>query len=392
MGDVSLMRFFKRKFISPLNEFIHDSRAVGIILLFCTLVSLAISNSAWSSGYIRFWETEFAIPIPGLHLPHSILHLINDLLMTFFFFLVGLEIKRELLVGELSSIKKSMLPVFAATGGMVVPALTYLLWCGDTPFRNGWAMPMATDIAFSLGVLSLLGKRVPLSIRIFLTALAIIDDLGGILTIAMFYTETIHLFYLGLAAAILLILTLMNVFKTRSYWLYVVLAIPLWYFVFNSGIHATIAGVVLALTIPIHKIEKLEHHLHDPVNFIVLPLFALANTAILLPSEIGFIFSSPIHHGIVAGLVLGKPIGIFLFGLLAVQLKLAVRPATMSWGQLWGLGLIAGIGFTMSIFITMLAFDLPGRQLIGKVAIIEASLLAGVVGFIYLRFTAASRA
>lgn len=379
------MKHIARRMLSPVREFISDSRAVGITLICCTVVSLIISNSAWGMQYVHFLERELHFPIKDLHLPHSITHIINDVLMTFFFFLVGLEIKRELLVGELKNIRKSMLPIAGAVGGMTVPALLYILWCGNTLFAKGWAIPMATDIAFSLGVLSLLGKKAPLSLRIFLTALAIIDDLGGILTIAIFYTEQIDMLYLFVATGIVFTLTLMNVLKVRQYHYYFLLGALLWYAVFNSGIHATIAGVALALTIPLHKIEKLEHALHDPVNFIILPLFALANTAIILPTDLSTVFSSPVHYGILTGLLLGKPIGIFLFGLAAIKLRLADMPAGMTLKQLLGVGMIAGIGFTMSVFIAMLAFDIPEVQVTAKVAIIEASLIAGLIGFLYLK-------
>ncbi|HTM65407.1 MAG TPA: Na+/H+ antiporter NhaA [Flavipsychrobacter sp.] len=377
-------RIIKENIISPIKEFIDDSRSVGIVLICCTVISLIVSNSSWGGSYIHFWERELPIHAGSLHFPHTVLHLINDGLMTLFFFLVGLEIKRELLVGELASIKKSMLPVIAAAGGMVVPAVIYLLWCGGTQFKSGWGIPMATDIAFSLAVLSLLGKRAPLSLKIFLTALAIIDDLGGILAIAIFYTSEIHWNYLLFGAGLLVILSVMNLLKVRQYAIYLVLGLLLWYCVFNSGVHATIAGVLLAFTIPLHKAEQLEHALHDPVNFIIMPLFALANTAILLPDSFSFIFQSAVHHGILMGLVFGKPIGIFVFALLSVRLGFASLPDGMTWKQLWGTGMIAGIGFTMSIFIATLAFDLPGIQLIAKVAIITASLISGIAGFLYL--------
>jgi NhaA family Na+:H+ antiporter len=381
---VSTKKIIKENIISPIKEFIDDSRSVGIVLICCTVVSLIISNSSWGEDYIHFWERELITPAAGLHFPHTVLHLINDGLMTLFFFLVGLEIKRELLIGELASIKKSMLPVIAALGGMVVPAVIYLLWCGGTQFESGWGVPMATDIAFSLAVLSLLGKRAPLSLRIFLTALAIIDDLGGILAIAIFYTSEIHWTYLLLGAGLLLLLGILNLLKVRRYSVYLIPGLLLWYLVFNSGIHATIAGVLLAFTIPLHKTEKLQHALHDPVNFIIMPLFALANTAIVLPDSFSFIFDSEVHHGILMGLVFGKPIGIFLFALLSVRLGFASLPDGMTWKQLWGTGMVAGIGFTMSIFIATLAFDLPGIQLIAKVAIMTASLISGIAGFLYL--------
>jgi NhaA family Na+:H+ antiporter len=350
------------------------------------LLSLVISNSSWSGSYLAFWEKEAHIPIPHLHLPHSILHFINDGLMAVFFFLVGMEIKRELMVGELSTLKKSIVPVVAALGGMVVPAVIYLLWCGGTEFSRGWGIPMATDIAFSLGVLSLLGKRAPLSLRIFLTALAIIDDLGGILAIAIFYTEVIHFNYLLLAVATLVVLTLMNLLKLKRQVFFLILGIILWYLFYNSGVHATIAGVCLAFTIPTGWLDELEHRIHDPVNFLILPLFALANTAIILPADFSSIFSSVVHHGIFLGLVLGKPAGIFLFSFAAIKLGIGSLPTGMRWKQLWGMGMIAGIGFTMSIFIAMLAFSDPEVQLVAKVAIIGASLMAGILGFLYLKF------
>jgi NhaA family Na+:H+ antiporter len=296
-----------------------------------------------------------------------------------------MEIKRELLIGELSSVKKSMLPIIGAIGGMVVPAGIYYLWCGNTPYSGGWGVPMATDIAFSLGVLSLLGKRAPFSVKIFLTALAIIDDLGAILAIALFYTSSLELINLALGGVVFLAQIMLNLFKVHRSYIYFILGAALWYFIFNSGIHATIAGVLLAFTIPLKHINQIENRLHDPVNFIILPLFALANTAIILPSDFLSIFSSRVHHGIFMGLLLGKPLGIFLLCFLAVKLRIASLPKNMSWKQVLGLGLIAGIGFTMSIFIATLAFDEAEVQLISKVAIIGASLAAGVAGFIYLR-------
>lgn len=385
MASLSPKRILKERIISPLREFIHDSRAVGITLICCTAISLLITNSAWGESYLHFWERALAMPVSWLHLPHSVLHLINDGLMAIFFFLVGMEIKRELLVGELASLKRSMLPIFGAVGGMIVPAFMYFLWCGGTPYAHGWGIPMATDIAFSLGILSLLGSKAPLSLRIFLTALAIIDDLGGILTIAIFYTGEISWLYLFWAGLALVVLILMNVFRIRIYLLYFVLGIVLWYLLFNSGVHATIAGVLLAFTIPLHKIEKLEHALHDPVNFIIMPLFALANTAIVLPEDILAVFSSVVHHGILTGLVVGKPLGIFLFSYLAVKMGIASLPKGIRWKQLFGAGIIGGIGFTISIFISTLAFNDAFIQTVAKVAVMIASLVAAVVGFLYLR-------
>jgi NhaA family Na+:H+ antiporter len=373
------------KTLSPVKEFIKDSRAAGVVLISCTVISLIISNSAWSETYLSFWSRELNTPAPRVHLPSSIFHIINDGLMAFFFLLAGMEIKRELLVGELSDIKKAMLPIFAAFGGMLVPAVLYIAWCGGTIYSRGWGIPMATDIAFSLGVLSLLGKKAPLSLRIFLMALAIIDDLGGILTIAFFYTGEIKTIYLFLGGGMVFVLAMMNLLKVKGYYLYFLFGIALWYFIFNSGVHAAIAGVLLAITLPLHKINELEHIMHDPVNFIILPLFALANTAIVLPADLSRVFISTLHQGVFTGLVIGKPVGIFLFSLLAIKLKLADLPGNMTLRQLWGIGMIAGIGFTISIFMTTLAFkDLDDIQVISKVAIIGASVVSGMLGYLWL--------
>ncbi len=385
MAWLSPKHIIRRGIISPIKAFIHDSRAVGATLICCTIISLICANSSWSGAYLHLWERELAMPLPGLHLPHTVLHMINDALMAVFFFLVGLEIKRELLVGELASFKKSMLPVFGAIGGMIVPSTIYLLWCGGTIYAKGWGIPMATDIAFSLGILSLLGKKAPVSLRIFLTALAIIDDLGGILAIAVFYTGEIKWTYLLSGGAILFALGIMNITKVRPYILYFFAGVFLWYFIFNSGVHATISGVLLAFTIPMHRIEALEHALYKPVNFIIMPLFALANTAIALPEHFSSVFTSPVHHGVFTGLVLGKPAGILLFSYISVALGIGLLPAGIKWKQIAGAGMIAGIGFTISIFISTLAFEDPSVQVIAKVAIMGASLTAAVTGFIYLK-------
>ncbi|HYD22963.1 MAG TPA: Na+/H+ antiporter NhaA, partial [Flavipsychrobacter sp.] len=268
----------------------------------------------------------------------------------------------------------------------VVPAIIYAAWCGGTPFSNGWGIPMATDIAFSLGILSLLGKKASLSLRIFLTALAIIDDLGGILAIAIFYAGEIDLVYLGLGLLILVLLTALNLLKVKRNYFFFLPGLLLWYFIYNSGVHATIAGVVLAFTIPLRNINKLIHGLHDPVNFIILPFFALANTAIVFPADIGFVFTSQLHHGIFMGLVLGKPLGIVLFSLLAVRLKIAELPQRMLWRHILGMGMVAGIGFTISIFMATLALQGDEPQTIAKIAIMGASLVSGMLGFVYLKY------
>ena len=382
---------FKNKLISPIFQFLQDSRAVGIVLISCTLISLFIANSPWQSAYTGFFNTLFDpagghhYNYKGLHLPNSWLLWINDGFMALFFFLVGMEIKRELTTGELASFKKSLLPILAAIGGMLAPALIYTVFNGGTPYAHGWGIPMATDIAFSLGIISLLGKRVPLSLKIFLTALAIIDDLGAILAIAIFYTDALHMQYLYIGGGIFALLLVMNYFKVQHILFYLVPGVILWYCIFNSGIHATIAGVLLAFCIPLNKIHNLEHTLHDPVNFIIMPIFALANTAIQFPPDLFQAFSHSVSFGIIAGLVLGKPLGIFLICLIAVKLKLASLPANTNWKKLWGVGMIAGVGFTMSIFIATLAFKPVDIQVISVMSVILASLLSGLAGFIFLR-------
>ncbi|MBS1587421.1 MAG: Na+/H+ antiporter NhaA [Bacteroidetes bacterium] len=370
--------------ISPIREFTDDSRAAGIVLLCCTIVSLWLSNTSPGPAYTAQWNKE-TLSSTILHLPGTPLHIINDVLMVFFFLLAGMEIKRELLVGELSSLPKSLLPIFAALGGMLVPAFIYFLFCRGTVYSNGWGIPMATDIAFSLGVLSLLGKRAPLSIRILLMALAIIDDLGGIITIAAFYSTKIDLMFVILALLVLGIMIVLNKFRVQRVYPYAIGGILLWYFVYNSGIHATIAGVLIALCIPMNNINRYIHSLHDPVNFLVLPLFALANTAIILPANAGM-FQSPVMYGVIFGLLIGKPLGIFTFSRLAIKLKFGSLPARMNGKQLLGMSMVAGIGFTISIFMATLAFDNEEVSSMAKVAVIIASVVSGIVGYAYLRF------
>lgn len=375
---------FRKRLLSPLYEFLRDSRAVGIVLIVCTVISLVTANSPYQIPYIHFWDTELHVP-EGWHLPHTLLHWINDGLMVLFFFLVGMEIKRELTVGELSSIRKSMLPALAALGGMVCPALIFVAFNMHTDHVHGWGIPMATDIAFSLGILSLLGNRVPVNLKIFLMALAIIDDLGAILAIAIFYTEQLQMVYLLSGAGVLAVLIVLNVLKVQRLIFYFIPGIILWYCIFNSGIHATIAGVLVAFCIPLTKIADLIHNLHDPVNFVIMPVFALANTAIVFPPDIWQAFTDTVSYGILAGLVLGKPLGIFLFSYTATRLKLAALPHKTTWSQLTGAGIIAGIGFTMSIFISTLAYSEPALQVISKMSVMAASLIAGIVGYLYLR-------
>lgn len=385
-----LRQVIRTTLISPIQEFIQDSRAVGITLMVCTLISLVLSNSAWGTAFIAFWEYEIHLPA-FIHIPHTLLHLINDGLMAVFFLLVGMEIKREIIEGELSSIKKSVLPIVAATGGMLFPALFYYVLNTNSGFAHGWGVPMATDIAFSLGILSLLGSRAPLSLKILLTALAIIDDLGAILAIAVFYTDSISWLYLGIAGGLFALLLLMNYFKVSKLLPYFLVGLLLWYCMFNSGIHATLAGVLLAFTLPLKRIARLEHQLHDPVSFIILPLFALANTAILFPEHIGEALDSPINYGILLGLIIGKPLGIFLVSYIAVKAKMASLPADLKWAHILGIGFLAGIGFTMSIFIAMLAFKTEAPQITAKLAVLIASVISGLSGFIYLRLQSAKK-
>jgi NhaA family Na+:H+ antiporter len=377
--------FLQKILLNPLQRIISDSRSVGILLFACSVLSVIIANTSGGERYISFWNV--AIPAhSAIHLPHSLLHWINDGLMAIFFFLVGMEIKRELLIGELSSLKKSLLPLFAAIGGMLAPAAIYLLFNKGTDFQHGWGIPMATDIAFSLGIASMLGKRVPASLKTFLMALAIIDDLGAILVIALFYGSAVQWLYLLSGLGIAAILFFLPRLKIRFGWWNFVLGILLWYCFFNSGIHATIAGVMFALTIPLQYLEKLEHSLHVPVYFIMLPLFALANTAITIPPEFTTALNSSLNHGIMGGLFIGKPLGIITACWLLVRLKWGELPRGVSWMQLTGIGILAGIGFTMSIFITMLAFEDTATQDMAKSGVLIASVIAMISGYIWLYF------
>lgn len=379
------VKYIHRRIFSPLKDFLNDSRAIGIVLIACTIISLVLSNMGFSAeGYTNFWAVPVSFSAPGLHLPHNLLAWINDGLMAVFFFLVGMEIKRELMIGELATIQKSMLPVLAALGGMIFPALIFFAFNGNTPFHHGWGIPMATDIAFSLGILSLLGNRVPVQLKIFLTALAIIDDLGAIVVIAVFYATDMHFGYLVFGLGILIIPVVLNLLKVQKLIFYFIPGIIVWYCFLNSGVHPTIAGVLLAFCIPLSRISSLEHALYHVVNFVVMPLFALANTAIVFPSVFGHIIHSPVTFGIVLGLFLGKPLGICIFSFLSVKLKIAALPADTHWKQILGAGMIAGIGFTMSIFIATLAFKEEELQVISKIAIIAGSVISGIAGYYFL--------
>lgn len=365
------------------KDFTDSEKASGIVLIGCTLLSLLLSNSSLWDSYIHIWHYQLI----GQHLEYWI----NDGLMTIFFLLIGLELEREIYKGELSKLKDALLPFFAALGGMLVPAGLYLLLNYGTPTQPGAGIPMATDIAFALGVLSLLGKKVPLSLKIFLTALAVIDDLGAILVIALFYTKTLILTNLFIALGIFIFLLVLNKLKVRNLIIYLIGGLAMWYFMLNSGIHATITGVLLAFAIPFGNGNKdlpsyiLQHILHKPVAFIILPLFALANTAIVIGPDFAHSVLQNHSLGIALGLIIGKPLGIILFSYLAVSIGLCKLSVGINWKSVIGAGLLGGIGFTMSIFITLLAFDDSAIIADAKLIILLASLISALLGFLVLK-------
>lgn len=375
-----------RMFFKPLRKALSDEKSGGIILIICTIISLIIANSAFKEGYLHFWH----IPFAGLSLELWI----NDGLMAIFFLMIGLELKREVAVGEFSRPRNAILPVAGALGGMIVPVAFFLLFNMGLPTQSGLGIPMATDIAFALGVLSLLGKRVPTSLKVFLMALAVVDDLGAIMVIAIFYTKNLMLLDLSVALGVFAFLIALNRFKVYSLVPYFLGGAVMWYFMLQSGVHATIAGVLLALVIPSADRNDgrspsfiVMHKLHFPVTFLILPLFALANTAVTISSDWHTLFAEPISLGILSGLLLGKPIGITLACLIVILAKFSKLPAGVNWYNMIGAGLLGGIGFTMSIFITLLAFD--DQQIINtsKIVILTSSLLAGVLGYICLHLT-----
>lgn len=371
------------------KSFFNSEKSSGLLLIFCTILSLSIANSNFGSGYHHFWETEFC--------EHNLEFWINDGLMTIFFLLIGLELEREVYVGELSKLKDALLPIFAAIGGMIVPAAIYLYFNFGTLTQAGAGIPMATDIAFALGILSLLGKRVPLSLKIFLTALAVIDDLGAIIVIAIFYTKTIFWSNLLIALSIFVLLWALNRLKVRNLIPYLTLGFAMWYFMLSSGVHATITGVLLAFAIPFGDGSKkstsyvLQNALHKPVAFIILPIFALANTAIIISNDFADILSQKYSLGIAFGLILGKPIGIFAATFIAVKLKFCKLPSDLNWRIILGVGFLAGIGFTMSMFVTLLAFDNVSIINNSKIIIMLSSMIAGSIGLFGLKFTLKNR-
>ncbi len=426
--------------LSPLEEFIHRQTTSGVLLMVCALVALYIANSQWSDAYQRLLHLPFTVGMEGFGLSKSVHHWVNDGLMAVFFFVIGLELKRELLVGELADPKQAMLPIFAACGGMLVPVLVYIVFNPGGSALAGWGVPMATDIAFALGALALLGKRVPRSLLTFLVALAIVDDLGAVLVIALFYTNTINLFALAIAAGVLLLLVSLNLGGIRRPWPYLLLGTVLWIATLKSGVHATVAGILLAFTIPmrpkydparflaqvnglIEQIKRayrreqnivkndelrarvralgegaqlvqapaqiLEHRMHLPSAYLVIPIFALANAGIPIDgSSFGSIALHPVAVGITAGLVGGKLLGIAGFSWVAVKLGVTTLPRGLNFNHIIGVGLMGGIGFTMSIFIAELGFAGQAEELLmAKTGIMIGSALAGVAGFLWLYLT-----
>ena len=422
--------------LRPFQRFFGLQASGSLLLLGSAVLALAAANSPFAEGWFHFWETPLAAGLGDFTIAKPLHIWINDGLMAIFFFVVGLEIKREFLIGELSSARKAALPLMAALGGMVVPAAIYAAFNAGTEGARGWGIPMATDIAFALGVLALLGSRAPLALKVFLTALAIVDDMGAVLVIAIFYTSDLSLAMLGVAGAFLGGMVLLNVLHVRIPLAYLLLGIGMWVALLESGVHATISGVLGALTIPvrrkiavyeftnrvraylqtveeeeartdpvdlsndqrdaIHSLEKaceavdtplarLEHALHPWVAYFIMPVFALANAGVALDAGIGGTLSSPVALGIIAGLVLGKQVGVMLFAWLAVRLKLGDLPSDTTWSQLYGVALLCGIGFTMSLFIANLAFASMDALDTAKAGILAASLVSGVAGWLVLR-------
>lgn len=423
--------------LDPFQRFLAIEASGGILLLFFTMVALIWANSSYGHYYHELWENYLTIGIGTFKLTDTILHWVNDGLMAIFFFVVGLEIKRELVAGELSSFKQASLPFAAAVGGMIIPALIYIVLNTNSASEGGWGIPMATDIAFSLGVLSLLGKRVPISLKVFLVAFAIVDDLGAILVIALFYSGDIQWNFLLIGLALFILLVVFNRFDIRYIPAYMIVGWVIWFMFKNSGIHPTIAGVMIAFTIPMNPrtvvstfkkrmeknlsvfmseedevwqtltkeqlaaidnieedlkhvqspVQSLEHTLHHFVTFIVMPLFALTNAGVVFrASSIDDIFSD-LSGTIELSLILGKVVGIFLFTWLSVKLGFGILPAKVRWVHILGLGFLGGMGFTMSLFISNLAFTGPLLLNPAKIGILTGSLIAGILGYILLNIT-----
>lgn len=369
-----------------LRRFLESQKSGGLTLIVCTLISLLLANSTMGVSYHNLWETHLG--------SHTLAEWINEGLMAVFFLLVGLELIQEIYEGELSNIKRAMLPISGALGGMLIPAGIYILLNFGTETHAGFGIPMATDIAFALGILSLLGSRVPTSLKVFLTALAVIDDLGAIIVIAIFYTQALTWIYLLIVIGIFVLLLLLNKkLNVTSMIPYIIGGIIMWYCMLHSGVHATIAGVLLAITIPFKKKDskclsnKMQHALHYPIAFGVLPIFALANTAILIEGNWDQSITEPFALGIILGLLVGKPVGIVLFSFIFVKSGLCSLPRGIKWKELLGVGMLGGIGFTMSIFITLLAFKGNLHYINeSKLMILLASLASGIIGYVWLNY------
>jgi Na+:H+ antiporter, NhaA family len=423
------------KILTPFQEFLHHATSGGIILLIFTVIALVWANSPWADSYFATWNTKFTVALGGAGLSKPLLLWINDGLMAIFFFVVGLEIKREIVAGELTTLRKATLPVAAAIGGMIVPALLYTALNHSGAGAAGWGIPMATDIAFSLGVLQLLGPRVPIGLKIFLTAFAIVDDIGAVLVIALFYTSNISGFALGVAAVLLAIAVFFNVSGVRRPLPYAIMGVLLWIAILKSGVHATVAGVLLAMTIPArtriaekqfldegHKllqgfegagpldvelglnedrqsvvntledmaegvqtpVHRLEEALHPWVAFVILPIFAFANAGVSLAGSGVAAVAHPVSLGILVGLLVGKFIGVSAFSWLAVRMNMASLPTGVTWKHILGVALLGGIGFTMSLFVAGLAFDDPALLNSSKIGILAGSIISGTLGAIML--------
>jgi len=391
-----LIRFKRR--VSALQDFLQQEAAGGYVLMAAAALALIVANSPLADGYFRLLETHIGFAAGPLVMDESVLHWINDGLMALFFLLVGLEIKREVLDGELSRPSRAILPGLAALGGVAAPALIYLAFTsGDPALSRGWAIPAATDIAFALGVLALAGDRVPASLKIFLTALAVLDDLAAIVIIALFYTENLHMPALAGAGGALAVLIAFNRLRVRTLWPYLLVGLVLWWCVLESGVHATLAGVVLAMTIPLDRtparsdhdarspLHRLEHGLHRPVAFLVVPIFGFANAGLPLAGLTLDHFLAPVPLGIALGLFLGKQLGVFLTTFAVIRLGWADRPRHATWAQLYGVAVVCGIGFTMSLFVGNLAFSDPDLLIETKAGVFSGSLLSAVIGVLLLR-------
>jgi len=436
-----MIQFLKQKRIfdrikDPLAEFVRMEAFGGIVLMFFTVMALGLTNSVFGESFLSFWEQYTGVCFGDWELSKSLLHWINDGLMAIFFFVVGLEIKRELLTGGLSSMKKASLPIFAAIGGMLVPALIYISFNQTGEGTHGWGIPMATDIAFALGILILLGKRIPISLKLLLTSIAIVDDIGAVIVIALYYTSQIDWVYLLYGGGIYIILWLLNLLKARNIPVFLFFGFLLWFCLLKSGVHATLAGILLAFTIPakanrnvfefirsnnillkqlgdtpseykktnkekyiqssvsaiesnciqvISPLHRLEHFFHPWVAYFIIPLFAFANAGVIVSGDLMSQVFDPISSGIILGLFLGKPLGIFLFSYLSVRFGFAQKPQEINWSQIIGIGFLGGIGFTMSFFVSQLAFIDASVLNQAKIAVLLASVISGILGFIILK-------